>query len=158
MTLILTRIEIDAPPAVVRAKFLDFENLLNYSPDGFIKSIGPKVEGEALIEGTKMRCVLKGATMEPVCLENSPSAFSWRGALPLGLFTGDHGFRFSPGVSGPETTIFIHEEQFSGLLAFMIGDNWFARSVGLRRKTEAGFKGFNVDLKSVCEQWKQEGV
>jgi hypothetical protein len=100
--------------------------------------------------------------------DNTPSVFRWRGALPLGLFSGDHAFRFEPSSSSSTTgnatsasqvgggvtttTTFIHEEEFSGLLSWMMGDNTVANWMGFRTKTKNGFESFNKDLKAWCER------
>jgi hypothetical protein len=45
----------------------------------------------------------------------------------------------------------VHEESFTGILAFMMGEGFVARSMGLRESTRRGFEGFNKDLKAWCE-------
>jgi hypothetical protein len=82
--------------------------------------------------------------------DNTPSVFRWRGALPLGLFSGDRASQVGGGVT--TTTTFIHEEEFSGLLSWMMGDNTVANWMGFRTKTKNGFESFNKDLKAWCER------
>ena len=86
--------------------------------------------------------------------ENSPSCFRWIGELPLGLFSGEHSFHFEPSSETPGGTTFVHQEEFTGLLSFLMGGGLVARSVGAAEKTKKGFEGFNVDLKAWCESEK----
>ena len=88
--------------------------------------------------------------------ENSPQAFIWRGALPMGLFTGEHSFRFEAvgglGSEGGEKTLFIQEEKFSGWLGWLMGESLIAWWAGWRQSTRRGFEGFNADLKRWVEE------
>ncbi|KAF8864632.1 hypothetical protein BDZ45DRAFT_721605 [Acephala macrosclerotiorum] len=147
---ISTQIEISASPEVVRAKFLDFSKIPTYSPNGFFKSIGPTIPGRPLEPGVRMYNELDGATIKPILLENSPQTFRWRGSM-LGLLNAIHIFGFQPSTSSPGHTNFIHEEEFSGLLAFLMGEGILARWFGLREKTRKRFVGYNEDLKRWCE-------
>ena len=45
----------------------------------------------------------------------------------------------------------MHEETFTGILAFLMGEGFVARSMGLRESTKRGFEGYNKDLKAWCE-------
>jgi hypothetical protein len=83
--------------------------------------------------------------------ENSPSCFSWGGGLPLGIFSGDHSFHFEPSSETQGGTTFVQQEQFTGLLSFLMGEGLLARSVGAAEKTKRGFEGYNKDLKAWCE-------
>jgi len=60
-------------------------------------------------------------------------------------------FHFQPSKATPGGTTFTHEEEFSGPLAFMMGEGWMANAIGMRKKTREGFEGFNGDLKRWCE-------
>lgn len=71
----------------------------------------------------------------------------------LGTFNGNHAFHFTESKVTPGATTFIQEEQFSGLLAFTIGDGVVGNSLGLREKTRTGFEGFNRDFK----KWVESG-
>jgi hypothetical protein len=70
----------------------------------------------------------------------------------LGTFNGEHIFRFEQSNTNAGGTTFIHEEKFTGALSFLMGSGLAARSVGLKKKTEDGFKRFNQDFKAWCEK------
>jgi hypothetical protein len=74
--------------------------------------------------------------------------------LPLGLFSGDHSFHFEPSEITPGGTTFVQNENFSGLIGGIIGENIIGNAIGLRAKTKAGFEGFNEDFK----KWVESGV
>jgi hypothetical protein len=81
--ILTAKIEIAAPPAVVRKKvsyitqtpilthqadnlkFLQFDQLPKYHPNGFFKSINTVVPNAPLEVGTKLRVVIEISTMEP---------------------------------------------------------------------------------------------
>jgi len=56
------------------------------------------------------------------------------------------------GESGTEGTLLSHQESFSGILAFMMGNSSLAKWMGQKEKTEAGFHDFNKRFKSWVEQ------
>ncbi|KAE8441471.1 hypothetical protein EG329_004927 [Mollisiaceae sp. DMI_Dod_QoI] len=147
MPLVTTQIEIAAPPAVVRAKFLDFSKLPTYHESGFLKAVGPVKPGTPLEPGVKFDAKLG---FDVVILENTPQAFGWRGAVP-GLFKGDHYFRFQPSKSSPGNTTFVHEENFTGALSFLAGENFAAKWIGAPDNMRKNFTVFNEDLKKWCE-------
>ncbi|KAF3920660.1 hypothetical protein ABW21_db0206742 [Orbilia brochopaga] len=149
---IYTTIEISASPSTVREKFLNFSQLPSYHPNGFFKSISTAVPNAPLEPGVKLHNVLEGMTIEPTLLENSTSRFSWGGTGLLGTFSGEHIFRFEPSAKTQGGTTFIHEEKFTGLLSFIIGNGLVARSIGFRNSTEKGFERYNRDLKDWCEK------
>jgi hypothetical protein len=68
------------------------------------------------------------------------------------MFNGEHAFRFEQSTKTQDGTTFVHEEKFTGILAFMIGEGFVARLIGLRKSTKEGFEGFNRDLKAWCER------
>ncbi|PSN59992.1 hypothetical protein BS50DRAFT_579511 [Corynespora cassiicola Philippines] len=144
-------VEIAASPEKVREKFLDFSQIPNYHKDGFFKAISPAVPDKPLEPGDVMHNTVDGMTFKPVVLENSPAALRWVGSIP-GLFSGEHIFRFDPSTKTPGGTTFVQEEKFTGALQFLMGDNFFERSVGLKEKTQKGFEQFNRDLKRWCEE------
>lgn len=82
--------------------------------------------------------------------ENTPRKFCWRGNL-LGLFTGDHAFRFEPVESDENKTLFIQEEDFFGVFGWTMGKSWLANQLGAMENTEKNFQGFNEDLKAWVE-------
>jgi hypothetical protein len=69
----------------------------------------------------------------------------------FGLLNAIHIFNFQPSTTSPGNTTFVHEEEFSGLLAFIMGEGLLARWVGLRETTRKAFVGYNEDLKRWCE-------
>ena len=48
-------------------------------------------------------------------------------------------------------TKFTQKEEFRGILAFIMGDNFVARWIGIREKTRKGWNRYNDDLKVWCE-------
>ncbi|RFU29026.1 hypothetical protein B7463_g7322, partial [Scytalidium lignicola] len=154
MPLLTTQIEIAASPALVRAKFLDFTQIQTYSPGGFIQSITSSTNKAPteLTKGDVLNCVLGGGSMKfsPTVLENSQQAFRWRGSL-LGIFVGEHAFRFEEMVSDSKTTLFVQEEKFSGILGWVMGESWLARLIEQREATKRGFEGYNRDFKKWVE-------
>ncbi|RLL93320.1 hypothetical protein CFD26_101684 [Aspergillus turcosus] len=159
MYLITTSIEINAPPATVREKFLDFPSISKYSPDGFIRSISPVDSTKSSIDlqpGDNLNVCAGYGKMKfsPVVSSNTQSKFSWIGSVP-GIFTGEHMFRFEEiPASGQEQsrTRFIHEESFTGLLSFLMGNGFLASYAGFGENSKKGFDGFNHDLKAWVEQ------
>ncbi|KAK6334223.1 hypothetical protein TWF696_002724 [Orbilia brochopaga] len=147
-----TTIEISAAPNTVREKFLDFSQLPVYHPNGFFISITTAVPNQTLERGVKLHNVLEGMKFEPTVTENCPSRFSWGGSGLLGTFTGEHIFRFEPSTKIQGGTTFIHEEKFTGLTSFIMGQNLVARGIGLRESTRKGFERYNRDLKAWCEK------
>ncbi|KAG4442826.1 hypothetical protein IFR05_001707 [Cadophora sp. M221] len=146
-------IEIAAPPAKVRARFLDFESIPKYHSNGAFVSLGPKIPGQPLEKGAVMKNVLKGGTFHPVVTENTPQQFSWLGSVP-GIFSGEHFFRFEESQVTKGDTTFVHGESFSGLLGWMAGTGWVASKMGSQEGIKKGkeeIDRFNEDLKSWVE-------
>ncbi len=69
----------------------------------------------------------------------------------LGTFVGKHIFRFTESEITKGATTFIHEEKFSGLLAFMIGEGAVGKMMGFNEKTRKGYERFNIDFKKWVE-------
>lgn len=85
-----------------------------------------------------------------MCQVNTPSEFSWRGALPQPfecLGVGDHTFRFEASEKIPGGTKFVHGEVFTGFMAALM-----SLPMGLGKNTGPGFEGFNADLKRKAEE------
>ncbi|KAF1948059.1 hypothetical protein EJ02DRAFT_364699 [Clathrospora elynae] len=145
-------IDIAVPPAVVRAKFLDFDSLPKYHTE-FFRSITPLGPNKVPSPGTKARVEFSaaGQKMDANILENNPDEFKWGGSIPL-LFSGNHSFRFEPSTSIPSGTKFTQEEVFGGALGFLMGENVVARQLGFVEKTVKGWNGYNRDLKKWCEE------
>ncbi|KAL2073556.1 hypothetical protein VTL71DRAFT_10882 [Oculimacula yallundae] len=151
---ISSSIEIAAPPAKVRVKFLDFESLPKYHKNGAFVSLGLRTPGQALEKGVVMKNVLKGGTFHPVVTENSPQQFSWLGSVP-GIFSGEHFFRFEDSQVSEGETTFVHGERFSGLLGWMAGTGWVASKLGSQEGIRKGVEEidrFNRDLKGWVER------
>lgn len=94
----------------------------------------------------------------PVVSSNTQSMFSWVGSVP-GIFTGEHVFRFEEipaSEQGQSRTRFVHEETFTGLLSFLMGESFLARYVGLAEDSRKGFAGFNHDFKAWVEEARAE--
>jgi hypothetical protein len=68
---LFTKIEIAAPPSIVREKFLQFEQIPTYSPNGFFKWLGPTEKNAPLDPGTRMHNVLEGMVIDPIILVSS---------------------------------------------------------------------------------------
>ncbi|THY55406.1 hypothetical protein D6C97_05435 [Aureobasidium pullulans] len=154
MPKVYTSIEIAATPAVVREKFLDFEQISKYAPNSYVHKLAAP-EGKIvkdLIAGDIMHVSLnKGkVNFNPTVLENTLRKFCWRGNL-FGLFAGDHAFRFEPVGSDENKTLFIQEEDFFGLFGWTMGKSWLAKQLGAMENTEKNYKGFNEDLKAWVE-------
>ncbi|KAL4913866.1 hypothetical protein BDW62DRAFT_205128 [Aspergillus aurantiobrunneus] len=162
MYTLTTSIEIAAPPATVRNKFLDFSSIPTYTPNGFVHSIAPTDPAIApanLKPGDKLNCAMGYGKMKfsPVVVENTGAEFSWKGSVP-GVFTGVHAFRFeeipSPAGSTVEAgarTKLVHEEVFTGLLSGLMGDGWLGGLLGMHEQSKKGFEGFNADFKKWVE-------
>ncbi|KAG9229112.1 hypothetical protein BJ875DRAFT_489210 [Amylocarpus encephaloides] len=149
-TKLLSSIEISASPEVVRGKFLQFHKIPQYH-SGFIVALTPLPIGKTGAElrpRDQMRNELGGIKVTPTVIENSPTLLQWRGPWPskyLNLLCGHHFFRFQPSTGTPGHTLFLHEETFTGPLAFVMGFE------GSRRKTMVKFVKFNGDLKAWVE-------
>jgi hypothetical protein len=60
-------------------------------------------------------------------------------------------FSFVESEITPGSTTFVHEEQFSGILAGVMEEGTLGKVVGLREKMKRGVEGFNRDLKAWIE-------
>ena len=63
------------------------------------------------------------------------------------IFTGDHAFRWEPSKTSPGGTTFVNEENFSGLMSFLMMPMF---GYGPTKNFEA----FNEDLKKKVESMK----
>ena len=83
-------------------------------------------------------------TFRPVCLQMKENQqFRWIGRLWFkGLFDGEHVFELSQ--TDPETTHFVHREEFRGVLVPLLWKD-------LNTKTRAGFEAMNRALKERAE-------
>ncbi|KAL4796624.1 hypothetical protein BDV19DRAFT_388129 [Aspergillus venezuelensis] len=172
-----TSININAPPAVVREKFLDFPTLATYHANGFINSIAPVSKATPPLDlkpGDSLYCGMGHGRLKFISrvVRNDEGEFSWNANIPEWfpwIFGGTHFFRFeeippaaavtSSGAdlgkptmaSGGMRTRLVHGEDFTGWLAGVYGDGWLAKMVGLKEQGERGFNEFNADLKRWVE-------
>lgn len=142
MKKIRTEIIIHATAEKVWRVLTDFENHPGWNP--FIKSI----KGEKKV-GKNITVSLKppggGAmTFKPVILRFEPGReFRWKGTLGMkGIFDGEHYFILEK-LSDHQIK-FIHGEDFSGLLVWVLGKTL--------QKTREGFQLMNQALKRECEK------
>ncbi|XPS69818.1 hypothetical protein M3J09_002070 [Ascochyta lentis] len=151
MSSLKTSIEINAPPERVRMKFLDFANLPTYHTSCFT-SLTPNKPGEELQKNDTVQVVMaNGTKFTGVVQQNTPLLFSWTGSIPY-VFTGTHSFSFTPSTVTAGATTFSQEEKFSGALGWwLMGDGALGRGVGIKEKTRVAWRGFDEDLKRVCE-------
>ena len=139
---IKTKINIDCPPEKVWKILTDFEKYPDWNP--MIKSI----EGELRRRNRlKVRLEIKGMskmTIKPrVATFHSGKSFSWLGhLLIIGLFDSHHIFELDQNQDG--STEFIHREQFSGMMVFLMKKT-------LKTKVTSAFEDMNRILKSTCE-------
>jgi hypothetical protein len=137
-----TEIMIDAEPGRVWDLLTDTDALEDWNP--FIKELS----GE-LREGERLRVILKqpnrrAMTIRPRVKEVNPGKeLRWLGHLGVpGLFDGEHIFELHP--AGPNSTRFVHREEFGGLLVPMF---WRMLDTDTRR----GFEAMNMALKQRAE-------
>ena len=64
----------------------------------------------------------------------------------MGLFVGDHSFRFEESKTNPGCTTLVQEEDFQRVMALMMWPVF-----GWDKKTKVNFEKFNEDLKGRCE-------
>ncbi|KAH7177020.1 hypothetical protein EDB81DRAFT_898625 [Dactylonectria macrodidyma] len=138
-------IEIQAPPATVRSVFIDFPRLKEWSK-WTVEASEPGKHPSEWKAGVRLKANLNSFKFPATIVENSAESFQWIGSLP-GLFTGTHEFHFYPSSQHPGGTTFTQTENFSGLLAFVMGPGWSAR-----KKTLENWNTFNADLKKEVEK------
>jgi hypothetical protein len=143
MKTIRTEILINASAEKIWQVLIDFEKYPEWNP--FIK----KISGEKR-PGGQMRVVIqpqgqKGMEFTPVIQKYETNAeLQWLGHLWItGLFDGRHSFKLVP--IDQSRTLFIHSEQFTGLLVGML---WKS----LQSPTLGGFEQMNQALKSRAER------
>lgn len=141
MRTITTDISISAPADRVWEILMDFDAYGEWNP--FITSIeGTPAVGEQLATTLTLP---GGKTMSfkpKVAAVESERFFQWLGKVGFkGIFDGRHSFRISPTEHGVR---FEHSEQFTGVLAWMMGGS-------MGRRTEEGFEAMNAALKERSE-------
>jgi len=137
-----TQILISATAERVWEILMDFERYPEWNP--FVRSIS----GEAN-EGSRLKVHIKpeggmGMTLTPLVVDSSPNQrFAWQGKLLIeGVFDGRHEFILEG--QGEAGIIFIHREEFTGLLVPIL---WPM----LKTNTRLGFEGMNAALKARAE-------
>ncbi|CAI6098788.1 unnamed protein product [Clonostachys chloroleuca] len=152
---LFTKIEINAPPDIVRSVLLDFEHHKNWHATYVFKSLDPKIKPIDLRPGDKLDIEIRGYTFmgypypfrfQPTIRENIPELLEWNGG-PRMIFNGTHSFIFSYSRENPSGTTFIQSEVFTGLLAFLVGQNW-----EFGRQSLGHFQVLSQDLKTAAEQ------
>lgn len=131
-----TSILIDASPEKVWNTLTDFNSYPAWNP--FVQRLEGNVK-----EGNKIKIQLPGMKFKPTVLTFAKNKkFEWLGNfLFKGIFDGNHIFEL---MEKEHQTLFIHRENFSGILVKML-----LKKVG--KETEEGFKKMNEALKQRVE-------
>ena len=149
---ITASIHITAPPATVFSILSHTAAYPTWNP--FILSLTP---GPLTATSTRITAVIRSGgsgsmTFTPIVQQyKQDESVVWQGRLLLGgLFDGRHSFhvRAEEGGSG---CVFVHEEQFSGLVIWLgrvTGAGWYRN---LMAGTEEGFRSMNEALKQRAE-------
>ncbi|KAI9719966.1 MAG: hypothetical protein M1828_006004 [Chrysothrix sp. TS-e1954] len=154
MPTVKTQIDIAASPAEVRktqsdifayAQFFDFEKYEAWAKKHLIGVAVTSGDKTDLKPGDKLKVSLTGISFPATVVVNTPEEFQWCGSIPY-IFTGYHSFRFLPSEETPGHTTLVQQEEFSGMLSFLVGPTW---SGG--KETTANFEGFNGELKARVE-------
>ncbi|KAH6681744.1 hypothetical protein B0J14DRAFT_577071 [Halenospora varia] len=141
--MISTTIEIKASPEAAREVFLNFLTWKEWH-NGFYKAVTPLSDTDPFSVGKKLHCSVEGMDFEVTITQNSPTTFQWQGPPVKGV-AGLHTFMFEPSKITQGSTTFTQREEFTGALAFLV-QPWL-----LGKSLDAGFKGFNKDLKRKVE-------
>ncbi|KAB8290793.1 hypothetical protein EYC80_008430 [Monilinia laxa] len=142
--MIITQIEINASPEIVRRVLLDFPAISEWH-NGLIKSITPHDLNDPLGIGKKLHCIMEGFEFDSVVTENTPNKFVWQGP-PIMTVSGLHTFLIEPSKTNPGGTTFTQIEEYSGSIAFLMQDWLLGRSI------KGQFEKYNGDLKKKCEE------
>jgi hypothetical protein len=59
----------------------------------------------------------------------------------MGIFIGEHIFRFEPSTKTPGGTTFVQGEKFTGVLSWIINEGIVARAIGSREKAKGALRG-----------------
>jgi hypothetical protein len=144
-----TEIIINAPPAVVRAKCLDFENKPSWDPfyrkteviKGRLDDLDTKptiaLTLDVKLNGKEMKLPLT-----PVITKNDEEGLIWGMNIARGCFyKADHVHLFLPMDDGKATRL-VNYERFSGFLKYLMDESSLAKP----------FNASNAALKKVCEE------
>ncbi len=139
---IYTEIEIQSTPEKIWDILTDFDNYPEWNP--FIISIRGK-----LILNSQLFVYLKNPDSKPMQFQPKVvkivknESFSWIGRLFFkGIFDGHHQFELTS--KSKNTTLFIHKEQFSGILVSLFWNK-------LQNETKPAFIEMNTALKIKAE-------
>ncbi|TAQ85445.1 hypothetical protein B7494_g6223 [Chlorociboria aeruginascens] len=148
---ISTSVFIDAPPNVVRSKFLDFPSIpLYHRSASLMESLTPPAgkRGIDLEPGDRIKHqIRRGITFTPTVTQNDQTTFGWQGIWPFSwipLFSGRKRFQFLPSANGG--TLFVQEEEWNGILGLVMAFRFAREQVILI------FSEFNKDLRKWCEE------
>jgi hypothetical protein len=143
MQRIATSILIAAPVERVWSVLMDFPAYPTWNP--FIRSLSGRPAPGSRLNVTIEPVGGKAMSFSPqVLVCEQGKEFRWRGrVLVPGLFDGEHHFRLSS--SDGHSTMFLHGEEFTGLLVPVV------MRAALRSGTEAGFVAMNQALKARAE-------
>jgi hypothetical protein len=134
---IKTKIKINAPAEKIWNKLMDFNDYPNWNP--FILSIEgiPKIDNNLVVNFEKM-------TFKPRVISLVKNKeFKWVGKLLFkGIFDGEHSFQLVEITNNK--TLFIHSEEFSGILVPLLKKK-------LLSETKPGFESMNLALKKEME-------
>lgn len=142
MKSLYTEIQIDAPAAVVWKILTDFKTYPDWNP--FIQSFDILPEPGRKFSVTIQPTDKSPMTFKPVCLALIPETeFRWLGHMFFqGLFDGEHIFELK--VLGPDKTLLIQRENFSGILVPLLWSQ-------IETSTRSGFENMNRQLKNRAE-------
>lgn len=162
MTTVTTKVDIAAPPDLVRSLFLDFPAISKWHTGHFkaitvLDSAATNVTtnpsssvGEKLKVGDRLRISLSdGMSFKATVVENTALRFAWKGGWSH-VVIGEHSFQFEPSTLTPGGTTLTHAETFTGGLVSLCRP--FLKDD--KAKTSPGFERFNVDIKRRAEQSK----
>jgi len=138
-----TEIEIAASPSQVREVFLNFPKIVEWH-SGLVKSISLLAKDEVIKKGSKLDCDMEGFHFVSTVKENAPGLFQWQ-SPPIHGIVALHSFRFRPSKTTLGWTTFVQDEEYRGLLAFIMSP-----SLG-GKKIQRQFEGFNKDIKARVE-------
>ncbi|QHT68254.1 SRPBCC domain-containing protein [Rhodocytophaga rosea] len=142
MKTVRTEITIHAPAEKIWNILMDFEQYPYWNP--FIKKISGEKKQHGKLEAFIQPEGQSGMRFRPTIQKYEPNReFQWLGNLWFsGIFDGRHSFKLIPLENG--STLFIHAEQFTGLLVTPLWRMLYA-------PTLKGFESMNVALKQRAE-------
>ncbi|RYP04924.1 hypothetical protein DL764_004136 [Monosporascus ibericus] len=86
-----------------------------------------------------------------------PNSFTWKGMI-MGLLKREHGFGFKS-TNGGRATSFVHAETFTGLLSFVMHEDFIAKRIGQRANLLKRYSEFNADFEGWVEStWESDAA